>query len=259
MSLYDALVLESKPCLYLPMEPYHSLLDLTNKNDFAYLDNTLGCAVMPNGDYAARFNGNNNMLSIRDADHLSIDYTGELTIEAWIRPDVLQFPKWESSGYVHWLGKGDTWKKGHEYLCRIYNFENSENRPNRISGYAFNPEGGFGAGASFQEPVIPGEWIHVVVCYTTANVTKQFPNGLKSFPTGYVSIYKNGIFKNVGGMIQFDIAPKNGPMDLFIGTRDLRSFFLGGIGKLAIYNRLLMDREITAHHAHMKSLPLESI
>jgi hypothetical protein len=37
---------------------------------------------------------------------LSVTDTGALTVEAWIRPAVLQFPREQGSGYVYILGKG---------------------------------------------------------------------------------------------------------------------------------------------------------
>ena len=36
------------------------------------------------------------------------------------------------------------------------------NRRNRISFYVFNPDGHLGVGSYFQDPVIQGEWIHVL-------------------------------------------------------------------------------------------------
>jgi Concanavalin A-like lectin/glucanases superfamily len=53
-------------------------------------------------------------------------------------------------------------------------------RPNGISFYLFNPNGGEGIGSYFQEPVQIGQWIHVV--------------GTADGQT--TSIYKNGEFKD---------------------------------------------------------------
>jgi hypothetical protein len=58
---------------------------------------------------------------VPDADDLSITATGKLTLEAWMRPDVLEFPKQEGSGYVHWMGKGEAQGDDgqQEYASRI--------------------------------------------------------------------------------------------------------------------------------------------
>ena len=88
--------------------------------------------------------------SFRDAPDLSVTKTGILTIEAWLRPDALIFPMQEGSGYLHWMGKGELGDGATpdrmEWAARIYGADNTDIpwRENRISGYAFNMEGGRG-------------------------------------------------------------------------------------------------------------------
>ena len=65
--------------------------------------------------------------------------------------DTLQFSDEEGSGYVYTMGKGDP--GAHEWYTRMYSEANAESRPNRISGYAFNPAGGLGAGSYFEDTV----------------------------------------------------------------------------------------------------------
>jgi hypothetical protein len=60
-------------------------------------------------------------------------------------------------------------------------YNESSPRPNRISFYVFNPQGGKGVGSYFQEPVQAGEWIHVT--------------GIADGQKQEASIYKNGVFK----------------------------------------------------------------
>lgn len=76
-----------------------------------------------------------------------------------MRPDTLQFPRVQGSGYVYILGKGTAGKQ--EYALRMYSYSNSENppRPSRVSAYVFNLAGGEGSGAYFQDPVRPGTWM----------------------------------------------------------------------------------------------------
>src|SRR5262249_38313674 len=102
-----------------------------------------------------------------------------LTVEVWMRPDRLGFPGETKDPYVHWLRRGE--KGALEWGFRFYSRKSS--RPNRISAYAWNPDGKLGSGAYFEEPVRKGEWIHVVAVYQ--------PPG----PGAGVLIYRDGVFK----------------------------------------------------------------
>jgi hypothetical protein len=190
------------------------------------------------------FDGLDDYIEIPDDVQFSVASTGQLTVSAWIRPDVLTFPVFQSTGYVHWLGKGEAGQQ--EWVFRMYNQSTTDNppRPNRISFYLFNAAGGEGIGSHFQEPVEAGEWIHVV---GTAN--------------GEVTaIYKNGEFKDCdrytgtgpGPCHNYApdqwIAPTHGTAPLRIGTRDLESFFLGAIREVRIWGRALTAPEIAALH-----------
>ncbi|MGI5473139.1 hypothetical protein [Streptomyces sp. CA-132043] len=138
-----------------------------------------------------------------DDDPLSVPTTGILTIEAWMRPDDLTPPNVESSGYVHWLGK-ITYGGGNnvEWAARMYSLDNTEDRANRISGYAFNREGGEGVGSYFQDPVQVGEWIHYVLVINT--VVRDAP-----YPMGYTKIYKNGDQRDQDSLAKLKIEPAN--------------------------------------------------
>src|SRR5215472_13938319 len=127
---------------------------------------------MPIGTYDLVFDGETNYIEIPDSPDLSV--------AAWMRPDVLTFPVSESTGYVHWMGKGEPGQR--EWVFRMYNEQPTDDppRPNRISFYVFNLAGGGGIGSYFQEPIIAGEWLHVV---GTADGERT-------------AIYKNGVFKD---------------------------------------------------------------
>jgi hypothetical protein len=56
------------------------------------------------GDVYLRFDGQENYVEIPSTADYSVATTGELAIAAWIRPDTLNFPRWERTGYVHWFG-----------------------------------------------------------------------------------------------------------------------------------------------------------
>ncbi|MBV8277176.1 MAG: hypothetical protein JO170_18225 [Verrucomicrobia bacterium] len=86
-----------------------------------------------------QFNGTkNDYVEIPSSADFSVATTGSLTVSAWMRPDVLTFPIAESTGYVHWLGKGEAGQQ--EWTFRMYNFKTQDqpSRRNRISFYVFN-------------------------------------------------------------------------------------------------------------------------
>ena len=234
-STFDDAVLADEPVLYLPLWGRHaepSSPDITGGGHHgAY--RPAGWVPrqtrMPNGDGATVFDGSGGFVEVSSVASLSVATTGVLTVEAWIRPDTLQFTRQEGDGYVHWAGKGEV--GAFEYALRMYSLENGAvpPRPNRISGYAFNLIGGLGSGSYFQDSVVRGRWIYVAMVINTLNRSHDFP-------TGYVRIYKDGILRKTTALDQFHVVPESGSAPLRIGTRDLHSFFQGAIGKFAVYN-----------------------
>jgi len=195
---------------------------------------------MPNGDPAYRFDGRGQYLQFGDRRAFEIAATGALTVEFWMRPDVLQFARTEGSGYVYTMGKGSPGQ--HEWYTRMYSYTNQENRPNRISGYAFNPAGGLGAGSYFQDVVRPHRWIHVTLV-VNANARSS------RYPMGYTRIYKNGVLRDTDSLADYGIVPRSGTAPLRIGTGYLQSFFQGAIGDVAFYDHELSSVRIRAHYA----------
>lgn len=219
-SAYDDLVWSHSPALLLSNDE-----DLSGR-DHSVTSHTGLPTTAPNGDEVTAYNGSTDYTEVADADDLSIMHTGVFTIEAWFRPDVVNFTNYEAEGYVHWLGKGVT--NQHEYVARIYN-QSSLDRPNRVSGYAFKLGGGLGAGSYFQDPMTAGEWIHFAVVVDTVNKDRK--------GWGTIRIYKNAVLRDtdsLGG--SYKITPGNGTAPFRVGTRDFGSFFQGAIGKVAVYN-----------------------
>jgi len=200
---------------------------------------------MQNAESVLVFDGIDDYIEIPDSPDFSVATTGQLTVSAWIRPDVLTFPHAESTGYVHWLGKGEP--QHQEWVLRMYNEQPTDDppRPNRISFYVFNPAGGEGIGSYFQEPVIAGEWLHVV---GTADGERT-------------AIYKNGVFKDCDRYTGNDpgpchtypanlwVVPRRGHSPLRIGTRDKKSCFQGAIREVRLWNRALTADEVRTLHA----------
>ena len=186
-----------------------------------------------NENSSAYFDGNETYLEIPDNDAFSISTTGALTISVWVSPEVLNFPNSEAGGYVHWMGKGVPHQ--HEWVFRMYNKDLSqgqEDRPNRMSAYAFNLEGGLGAGSYVQEQVQENEWIHFVARYDVE--------------TNKITLFKNGVQKDQDDLheTKYNVQVQNGTAPLRLGTRSQWSYFQGRIDDLRIYNRALSESEI---------------
>ncbi|GAA0618991.1 LamG domain-containing protein [Kribbella sandramycini] len=205
---------------------------------------TRSATTLPNGEAAAAFDGATGYFQVPDNAVLSPATAGVLTLEAWVRPDTLQFPHAQSSGYVHWMGKGEAGQ--HEYVSRMYSLTNTENRPNRISGYLFNNTGGLGAGSYFQDSLTAGTWIHYVLVINANAKSATYPNG-------YTKIYRDGVLRDqddlsISGQI---IVPSDGTAPFRVGTRDFGSWFQGAVGKVAVYGKELSAARIAAHHTAM--------
>ena len=182
-----------------------------------------------NENSSAYFDGNESYLEIPDNDAFSISTTGALTISVWVSPEVLNFQKAEAGGYVHWMGKGVPHQ--HEWVFRMYNKDLSqgqEDRPNRMSAYAFNLEGGLGAGSYVQEQVQENEWIHFVARYDVE--------------TNKITLFKNGVQKDQDDLYDatYGVQVQNGTAPLRLGTRSQWSYF----DEFRIYNRALSESEI---------------
>ena len=243
LSSYDLIVLANSPVAYWPLDPSdphdysgHNLNGVSSNSPFA--------TKAPNNDTVSVFNGINQYFTMDDNDYLEIVRTGILTIAAWFRPDTLQFDYNEGSGYVHWMGKGMA--NAQSWAARMYSYNNTEGRFNRISGYAFNLTGGLGAGSYFQDTIIVGQWIFYTLVINTINVSS-------SYSTGYTKIYKNGIYRDQDALSGYGIIPQNGSAPMRIGTRQLQSFFKGAIGKVAVFDYELTSTQIQTHYNCMIS------
>jgi hypothetical protein len=188
---------------------------------------------------AVRLDGRRSYIEIPDSPEFSQPASGRgLSVEAWLRPDVLVFPGQTAQHYVHWLGKGEA--GAFEWGFRFYS-NDSPTRPNRISAYIWNASGGEGAGAYFQDELQAGTWIHVVAC---------FDPGDSSDAAAGVRIYRDGVFRagpkrsRGARYASYDIVPAHGTAPLRLGTRDLGSFLTGSIAEIAVYPRVLKAGEI---------------
>lgn len=257
---YDALVLSARPAAYWAMtNPGGSEPDLSGNHHSGSYPKGGRQTALPNGDTAADFDGVSQYMTVPSDPSFSVPTTHQLTWEAWIKPDVLQWSRRSdphSDGYVVWLGKCQDRAKSCEWEARLYS--SSDSRCNRLSAYAYNPSGGLGSGAYWQAACgffKAGQWIYVVGEYQTLANPRQC-----STPAGTIDIWVNGVQWNAsrhypgGCMSQYKVAPVAGSSPLNVGTMALDSYFPGAVGKVAIYDRLLTGQEIASHYSVMTGM-----
>lgn len=237
LSNYDQTVLAYSPVAYWPLD-YDIPYDYSGHNLNGVFTNSPSATTVPNGDTVSVFNGINQYFTIEDNDYLEIIRTGILTIQAWFRPDTLQFDYQEGSGYVWWMGKGANNQQS--WAARMYSYNNTEGRYNRISSYAFNLNGGLGAGSYFQDNVTIEQWIFYTFTINTVNVSS-------TYPTGYTKIFKNGIKRDQDSLLEHNITVQNSAAPMHIGIRQLQSFFKGAIGKVAVFDYELDPSQLQVH------------
>jgi hypothetical protein len=206
------------------------------------------------GDHFLTFDGIDDYVEIPNLRCYSVDHTWEFTIAAWLRADIDDFPAPESEReYVHWLGKGEGNHCGgtQEWVCRMYSLHTPHEdppRPKRTSFYVFNPQGGLGVGSYVQPatPVAVGEW-RLIVAMVDRTHTYLYCNGEYVDCDTYRGPATCSCSTMTSGGKQVVVNPIHGPAPLRIGTQELnKSYFLGGITKVRIWNRLLSSQEIRA-------------
>jgi Concanavalin A-like lectin/glucanases superfamily len=254
---YDDVVLADGPVAYWAMDQRSGTEpDRTGHgHSGTYPKGTSAQAALPNGDVAADFNGADQYLTVPSSAAFSIPTTGNLTWEAWIRPDVLQFPHDDGiDRFVDWMGKCQDYAPTCEWDARMYSTVTTEGRPNRLSAYVFNPDAGLGSSADWQPEagqIVAGAWHHVVAEYTTLTTPSNCTDPA-TYP-GSIDIWLDGVrwdraaHGDSGCMSQYQIVPQAGGSSLNIGTMAADSWFAGAVGKVAIYDRLLGDAQIAAH------------
>jgi chitodextrinase len=260
-SSYDSVVVADHPVAFWDMDtPGGIESDVSgNGHGGTYKGGIPTLTTMLNGDRAVDFNGSSEYMTVTSSGAFSISATHQLTWEAWIRPDVLQWSRASDPygyGYVDFMGKCQDYSPTCEWEARMYASVNSQNRCSRLSAYVFNPSAGLGSGADWQKQcnlLRAGQWLHVVGEYQTLST----PSDCNSAYPGTVNIWVNGVEWNAsdhyptGCMSQYSIGPATGSSALDIGTMALDSWFPGAVGKVAIYDHLLNQGQIDAHFVAM--------
>lgn len=248
-SAYARRVLEKKPVGYwrLGDAAGTTVADLSGNNHHGSISGsvTLGEKGIfdKEKDMAMKFDGRPGCIEIPDHPAFSQPTSGAgLTVEAWMRPDLLEFTGGEGEdGYIHWLGKGEAGRM--EWALRFYPRKSS--RPNRISAYIFNPGPGLGSGAYVEEDLKPGKWLHIVATFDPGDQTN---------PKAGVSLYKDGKLAgspatSPGALYKaYEVMPQHGSAPLRLGTRDNKNFLTGALDEVAIYPRVLTAREVAENY-----------
>lgn len=259
---YDATILNDKPVAYWAMNSTGGTeSDLSgNGNTGTYKNGTPPQLNMPNNDKAVDFNGRNQYLTVPSNSSMSIPTTQQLTWESWIKPDVLAWSTVSDPygyGYVDWMGKCQNYSPTCEWESRMYS--STHTRSSRMSAYVFNPSAGLGSGADWQPAsnvILQGHWLHIVGEYQT----KTTPSGCNVAYPGSIDIWVNGVKWSMashlptGCMSQYQIIPRAGSSPFNVGTMAFDSYFPGAIGKVAIYNFLLSQTQISNHYTTMTGL-----
>jgi len=193
-----------------------------------------------NGSSAMAFEGAGYWIEIPSHPDFSVSTTGQFSISVWIRPGALTFPDSEGgpnqNDYAYFMGKGQSYGTSgdQEWACRMYNLGNSENRPNWISFYIFNPEGHLGSGSRIEDSVTTQVWIHLVGTVDVAADTIKW--------------YKNGVLRDVDTLSSFGVTPRAGNAPVRLGTMNFDSSWIGSIDNLRFYNRVLSPLEVEQLH-----------
>jgi hypothetical protein len=243
-SSYSEAVLKKHPVAYWRLGEKHGTeaADANgNGHDGKYIGNPMfgeRGAIMGDPNTAIGIAPSGSYVEIPTSSQFSVQTSGRgLTVEVWMRPDILVFAGETKDPYVMWLGKGE--KGEMEWGFRFYSQKST--RPNRISAYVWNANGLLGSGAYFQDVLQVGEWIHIVATFdpfTAANTGAG------------VSIYKNGQLRcspatSKGALYStYNVTPAAGAAPVRLGTRDLASFLTGGLDEVAIYPRKLTPAEV---------------
>ncbi|MDO8578463.1 MAG: hypothetical protein Q7R50_04715, partial [Dehalococcoidales bacterium] len=174
---------------------------------------------------AQSFNGNNNYISVPDANAFSVTTTGQLTVSAWMSPSVVNQPT-STGGYTRWLGKSAS--GGHEWQF-VYYDQSYSSRSQWISFYNYSASGGLGAGDYSTGNFPANSWVYV----TGTSVSQGSASGNEW-------VYRNAAVHsgNPDSWQSYGLTYTNGSTPVTIGTGWLGSgnFFAGRIGEVRVSN-----------------------
>jgi hypothetical protein len=126
-------------------------------------------------------------------------------------------------------------------------------RPNRISFYVFNPQGGLGVGSYVQVKVAKGHWMGVVGM-ADDKCTYFYENGQNVRCSTYRGPAQGECEIQEQNGTQVVIDPQPGSAALRLGTKDLGSFLEGGLSRVRLWNRTLRHSAARLSVGHWPNL-----
>jgi hypothetical protein len=121
-------------------------------------------------------------------------------------------------------------------------------RPNRISFYVFNPQGGLGVGSYVQVKIAKGRWMHVVGM-ADDKCTYFYAGGQYIRCSTYRGPAQGRCEIQTQNGTQVVVNPHAGSAALRLGTKDLGSFLEGGLSRVRLWNRTLSAAEVSSLYA----------
>jgi hypothetical protein len=250
-------ILDSMPVSYWPLDD--DPLSTTVRDEMGLHPGVIASAgvclsAVPFGRVAMpRFDGAiGSLITIPDDDRYSQTQTNALTVACWVCPLALNFQHTDGSTdqYVEFVEKAVDYNQDAEWAMRLYDADSG--RPSRMSFYLFNSGSpvGKGAGAYMehglsindQTPVEAGRWLFLVgQGEAWINVTDK-STGAVIFKQGVQAVRSPGDKYN--NPPDWTVRPHNGKGRIAIGGSIGKTGFLGGVGHLALWNRLLTSTEI---------------
>jgi hypothetical protein len=149
----------------------------------------------------------------------------------------------QNDAFVYIDGKGADHQ--HEWGCRFYSDTDANParpRPNEISFYTWNLDGGEGSGAHDLGPFVNGAYRMLVGAADGGD--RDVPDAgnrlwtdgiLQQAPLALGTLYSNP---------EFHIIPQKGKKPVRIGTRTKAAYFGGAVSQWAVFGRVLKDQEV---------------
>lgn len=250
-SSYDTLILSHKPKLFYQYVNEQGVW----VNTAPYGGNGTfpvgyGMDVLANGERVPHFDGLRQYAEMPPTRYAGpTSAASAWTVECWVKFDNAAMPNAQAVSddvdgiYVHWMGVGTKSSPtlgNQEWVARVYNDRTgSVNRPRWVSGYACSwTGGGLGCGQAYTDGWESRTWHHYV--FIVDHVTRKV--GL-----WWDGVQAHGWVSMDDPKYMIDLAYKGAP--LRVGTRDLKSFLQGSVGKLATYTYKLSPARIAEHYA----------
>ena len=218
---------------YYPLNTAYQATDVVGSQDGAKVGTV---TIDDDGAHFVGTDRDDNYISLGDHDDFSASTTGELTVLCQVTIEDWNGGDGDRPDYTHWMGKGEP--NEHEWTFRHY--QSGSYREGWVSFYAFQPDGGEGAGSRVLDPtnqphpLEPTTEMQVGGCI----VGTQF-NGGRTYS------YWNGQQTDTDLLSGYSVTPTNGTAPVGVGLRtDGSGSLIGIIRRVMFFDRKLTSTEI---------------